>query len=153
MRTAFFGVLALSISLAACMGDILSSDSFGSGDPPHTDTQFTGAWSGDVNGVRITFSIDTGTCEWGCSARGIGSFVRSATGDSGSTAVSIFAYTPGVPSQVDFNINFTAVAADTTERHTWLSAGMPDASHVVGRIWYDNMLQLDTGTTVTFTRQ
>ncbi|HEY9428251.1 MAG TPA: hypothetical protein VIR34_13930 [Gemmatimonadaceae bacterium] len=152
MRT-IFGILALSLSLAACMGDIFSSDSFGSGASSGPDTQFTGSWSGEVNGFRITFSIDTGMCEWGCSARGVGSFVRSATGDSGSTAVSIFAYTPGVPSQVDFNIDFTAAAADDTELETSLIAGMPDASHLVGRVLYDDMLQVDTGSTVTFIRK
>lgn len=152
MRT-IFGVIALSLSLAACMGDLLSGDGSGSGDDSGPNTQFTGAWSGEANGVRITFSMDTGMCASGCSTRGIGSFVRIATGDSGSTAVSIFAYTPGVPSQFDFNINFTAVAADDTELRTSLIAGMPDASHVVGRILYDDMLQADTGSTITFIRK
>ena len=145
MRTSFC-TLALSLSLVACMGDIFSPNY-------RTDTQFTGKWSGEMDGVKITFSIDTGTCEWGCSAGGVGSFVRSATGESGSTAVSILAYNPGVPSQSDFTINFTAAGADDTELHTSLSAGMPDASHVVGRIWYDDMLQVDTGSTVTFTKK
>ncbi|HET7553400.1 MAG TPA: hypothetical protein VFK04_19050 [Gemmatimonadaceae bacterium] len=145
MRT-IFGTLALSISLVACMGDLLNTNSY-------PDSQFVGSWSGEVNGVTITFTMDTSTCVWGCSAEGVGSFVRSATGDSGSTAVSILAYNPGVPSQSDFTIDFTAVAADDTELRTSLSAGMPDASHVVGRIWYDDMLQVDTGSTVTFIRK
>lgn len=152
MRT-IFGVLALSLSLAACMGDIFGAGSFGSGDDSGPNTQFTGTWSGEADGVRITFSMDTGMCVSGCSTRGVGSFVRSANGDSGSTAVSIFAYTPGVPSQFDFSINFTAVAADDTELRTALIAGMPDASHVVGRILYDDMLQVDTGSTITFTKK
>jgi len=152
MRT-IFGVLALSISLAACMGDIFSSDSFGSGDTSRPDTQFTGSWNGEVDGVRITFSIDTGMCTSDCSAGGIGSFVRSATGDSGSTVVAIVGYYPGVPSQFDFTIDFTAVAANGTERHTWLSAGMPDASHMVGHIGSDDVFQVVTGSTVTFIRK
>ena len=151
MRT-IFGVIALSLSLAACMGDFLSGD-WADGGTSHPDTQFTGNWSGEVDGVRITFSIDTGACIYGCSAGGVGSFVRSATGDSGSTAVAILAYDPGVPSQLDFTIYFTAVAADDTELHTSLNAGMPDASHVVGHILSDDVFQVDTGSTITFIRQ
>ena len=146
MRT-IIGFLALSAILTAC--------SIGNGfDPnPSSNAQLAGNWTGEVNGVRISMKMDTAACDAGCSDYGVVRFVRIATGDSGIGLVSVPYYAPGVPSNSAMDITFTATAPDDTQLRSALSVMMPDASRLVGRFSYDDLLQIDAGSTITFTRQ
>jgi hypothetical protein len=145
--------LALSAILAACsIGDISFPDP-STNTQRSTNTQLTGNWTGEVSDVRISMKMDTAVCEYGCSGYGVARFVQLATGDSGTALVSVLDYIPGVPSNSPIDFSLTVTAADDTQLQSSFSAMMPDASHLVGRFVYDNLLQIDTGSTITFTRQ
>lgn len=146
MRT-IIGFLALSAILTAC--------SIGTpfGPNPSSNAQLAGNWTGEVSGVRISMKMDTAACDAGCSDYGVVRFVRIATGDSGIGLVSVPYYAPGVPSNSAMDITFTATAPDDTQLRSALSVMMPDASRLVGRFSYDDLLQIDAGSTITFTRQ
>jgi hypothetical protein len=152
MRT-IIGFLALSAILTACsIGDISISDPYPNSQPS-INTQLTGNWAGEVSGIRISMKLDTATCDYGCSDYGVAKFVRTTTGDSGTTLVSVLSFIPGVPSNSVIDFDLTVVAADDTQLRSSFSAMMPDESHLVGRFVYDDLLQIDTGSTITFTRQ
>jgi len=152
MRT-IIGFLALSAILTACsMGDISISDPY-TNPQRSVNTQLTGNWTGEVSGVRISMKLDTAACDYGCSDYGVARFVRTATGDSGIALVSVLDFIPGVPSDSAIDFSLTVTAADDTRLQSSFSAMMPDALHLVGRFVYDDLLQIDTGSTITFTRQ
>jgi hypothetical protein len=70
-------VLAVTSLIACNVGPSIGSH-------PRPSSALKGTWTGETNGLVLTFTAGVGGCDWGCSADAQGTYLRRATGQTGS---------------------------------------------------------------------
>src|ERR1700674_6006979 len=65
-------------SLLACGGPSIG------GHRNTTSSALQGTWTGESNGLVLTFTAEAARCDWGCAANARGTYLRRATGQTGS---------------------------------------------------------------------
>jgi hypothetical protein len=71
-------LVAVVTSLTACdVGPSIAGK-------PRPSSALQGTWIGETNGLVLTFTAGLGRCDWGCGADAQGTYLRRATGQTGS---------------------------------------------------------------------